>query len=214
MDKKIKKHRFDRGGEYSTNFLKEFCDENGFIHETSTPHTPQHNGIVERKNNTLKEMMNVMLLSSGMPDNIWGEVVLSTFYILDKVPHKKLDKSPYELWKGFAPNLNYLKVWGCLAKVAYPEFRKSSIGPKTFDYAFIGYAQNSVAYRFMCLNNSSICESRDAKFFEHLFPLNKTIIEIFSSSRVDMLNEYTFSEHVNEDRVRGRELRIALGLIF
>ncbi|KAL0385036.1 UNVERIFIED_CONTAM: Retrovirus-related Pol polyprotein from transposon TNT 1-94 [Sesamum radiatum] len=118
-------------------------------------------------------MMNAMLLSSGMPDNMWGEAVLSACYILNRVPHKKLDKTPYELWKGFAPNLSYLKVWGCLAKVAYPDFRKSNIGPKTFDCVFIGYAQNSAAYRFMCLLDNSFCEARNAEFFELIFPFNK-----------------------------------------
>ncbi|KAL0385037.1 UNVERIFIED_CONTAM: Retrovirus-related Pol polyprotein from transposon TNT 1-94 [Sesamum radiatum] len=75
--------------------------------------------------------------------------------------------------KGFAPNLSYLKVWGCLAKVAYPDFRKSNIGPKTFDCVFIGYAQNSAAYRFMCLLDNSFCEARNAEFFELIFPFNK-----------------------------------------
>ncbi|KAL0313642.1 UNVERIFIED_CONTAM: Retrovirus-related Pol polyprotein from transposon TNT 1-94 [Sesamum radiatum] len=173
LDKKIKRLRTDRGGEYCTNFLKDFCEKNGIIHETSAPYTPQQNGIAERKNRTLKEMMNAMLLSSGMPDNMWGEAVLSACYILNRVPHKKLDKTPYELWKGFAPNLSYLKVWGCLAKVAYPDFRKSNIGPKTFDCVFIGYAQNSAAYRFMCLLDNSFCEARNAEFFELIFPFNK-----------------------------------------
>ena len=54
-----------------------------------------------------------------------------------------MNKTPYQLWKGFAPNFKHLKVWGCLAKVAYPEFKKTNIGPKTFDCVFIGYAQNS-----------------------------------------------------------------------
>jgi len=30
---------------------------------------------------------------------------------------------------------------------------------------FIGYAQNSAAYRFLCLNDNFICESRNAEFF-------------------------------------------------
>ncbi|KAL0359786.1 UNVERIFIED_CONTAM: Retrovirus-related Pol polyprotein from transposon TNT 1-94 [Sesamum angustifolium] len=72
-------------------------------------------------------MINAMLSSSGILGKMWGEAVLSACYILNRVPHKKLDKTPYELWKGYAPNLNYLKVWGCLAKVAYPEFRKTNI---------------------------------------------------------------------------------------
>ncbi|KAL0413818.1 UNVERIFIED_CONTAM: Retrovirus-related Pol polyprotein from transposon TNT 1-94 [Sesamum radiatum] len=100
LDKKIKRLRSDRGGEYSTNFLKDFCEKNGIIHETSAPYTPQQNGVAERKNRTLKEMMNAMLLSSGLPENMWGEAVLSACYVLNRVPHKKLDKTPHELWKG------------------------------------------------------------------------------------------------------------------
>jgi hypothetical protein len=119
---------------------------------------------------------------------------------LNKVPPRKLDKTPYELWKGFAPNLNYLKVCGCLAKVAYSKFKKSNIGPKTFDCAFIGYAQNSATYRFMCLNVNSICESGDVEFFEHVFPLNKTIIVKIAPSRTDLENVSTSKEHENEPR--------------
>lgn len=40
LDKKIKRLRPDRGGEYSSNFLKEFCEMNRIIHETSAPYTP------------------------------------------------------------------------------------------------------------------------------------------------------------------------------
>ena len=52
-------------------------------------------------------MMNYMLLSSYISDTMWGEVVFSACYILNKVPHKKLDKNSYELCKGLAPNLNF-----------------------------------------------------------------------------------------------------------
>ncbi|TYK22177.1 ty1-copia retrotransposon protein [Cucumis melo var. makuwa] len=61
-------------------------------------------------------------------------------------PTKKLDKTPYELWKGHALNLSYLKVWGCLAKVPFPALKKSTVRSKTFGCIFIGYAQNSDAY--------------------------------------------------------------------
>ncbi|KAL0286293.1 UNVERIFIED_CONTAM: Retrovirus-related Pol polyprotein from transposon TNT 1-94 [Sesamum radiatum] len=87
--------------------------------------------------------------------------------------HSDLADFKNTLSKGFAPNLSYLKVWGCLAKVAYPDFRKSKYGPKTFDCVFIGYAQNSAAYRFMCLLDNSFCEARNAEFFELIFPFNK-----------------------------------------
>jgi len=114
-------------------------------------------------------MMNSMLLSSGLSEKMWGETILSACYILNRVPHKKLDKTSYELWKGFVPNLKFLKVWGCLAKVGVPDFKCVNVGSKTSDTVFIGYAQNSVAYRVMSLRDHPICESRDAKNFEHIF---------------------------------------------
>ncbi|KAH7864181.1 hypothetical protein Vadar_026696 [Vaccinium darrowii] len=57
------------------------------------------NGTAERKNRTLKEMMNAMLVSSGLPQNMCGEAMLTANYLLNLVPRKKLDKTPYELLK-------------------------------------------------------------------------------------------------------------------
>ena len=71
LGRKIKAIRSDRGGEYDVLFDR-FCQEHGIIHQTSAPYTPQQNGIVERKNSTLKEMMNAMLISSGLPQNLGG----------------------------------------------------------------------------------------------------------------------------------------------
>ena len=71
------------------------------------------------------------------------------------------------------------------------------LGSKTFDCIFNGYAQNSVAYRFMCLNDKTISESRDAKFFEHVFPLKKiksTFVPSLYSSMCDLANSSTISK--------------------
>ena len=91
-------------------------------------------------------MMNALLLSSGLPDNLWGEALLSANYILNKIPHKKTLKTPYELWTGYKPSYKYMKVWGCLAKVEIPMAKTVKIGPKTVDCVFIGKTQNNSAY--------------------------------------------------------------------
>ena len=66
LSKKIKKkNRSDRGDEYESPF-GEFCKEHGIIHKKTAPYSPQQNRIAERKNRTLKEMMNAMLISSGL----------------------------------------------------------------------------------------------------------------------------------------------------
>ena len=62
-----------------------------------------------------------------------------------------------------------------------PTPKKMKIGPKTVDCIFIGYAQNSSAYRFLVyksnnldIHKNTIMESKNALFFEHIFPyINK-----------------------------------------
>lgn len=201
LNRKIKRLRSDRGGEYCTSMLKQFCEQNGIIHEYSAPYTPQQNGLAERKNRSLKDMMNAMLLSSGLPDNMWGEAVLSACYILNRLPHKKLDKTPYELWKGFAPNFKFLKVWGCLSKVGLPLHKRSNIGSKTYDAIFVGYAQCSAAYRFLSLEDRSISESCDAEFFENIFPL-KSSSGGASSSSCDPDRLPFVDDHVTSNELR------------
>ena len=104
-NKRIKRLRTDRAGEYESNPFKEFCEQNGIIYEITPPYSPEPNGIAERKNKTLKEMMNVVLVSSGLSSNMWGEAILSTCHIQNKVPHKKTSKTHFELWDGRKPNL-------------------------------------------------------------------------------------------------------------
>ena len=168
--------RSDRGGEYHAPF-GEFRAQHRIIRKVTTPYSLQSNGVAERKNRTLKEMMNAMLISSGLPQNMWGEAILTSNYLLNKVPRKKDEKTPYEFWKCRARSYQYLRVWGCLAKVAIPTPKKVKIGPKTVDCIFIGYAQNSNAYRFLVydskipnIHKNMIIESRNALFFEDVFP--------------------------------------------
>ncbi len=74
--------------------------------------------------------MNALIINSGSPQNIWGKAILTANKILNRVPHRKTQSIPYELWKGRKPNLKYFKVWGCLAKVQVPIPKRVKIGPK------------------------------------------------------------------------------------
>ena len=74
-----------------------------------------------------KSMMNAMLISSGLPHNMWGEAILFANYLLNKVPKKKTKKTPYELRGEQQPSYKYLQVWECLAKVAVPPPKKVKI---------------------------------------------------------------------------------------
>ncbi|GKB57565.1 retrotransposon protein, putative, ty1-copia subclass [Tanacetum coccineum] len=81
------------------------------------PYTPQHNGVSERRNRSLLNMVRSMMSLTTLPLSFWDYALESAARILNMVPTKKVDKTPYELWHGKVPNLSYLKVWGCEAHV-------------------------------------------------------------------------------------------------
>jgi hypothetical protein len=75
---------------------------------------------------------------------------------------------------------------GCMEKVNVPINKKHKLGPRTMDYVFLEYASCSIAYRFLVVKSEvsdvyvdTIMESRDATFFEHIFPMK----DIHSNSR-------------------------------
>ncbi|GKA21841.1 retrotransposon protein, putative, ty1-copia subclass, partial [Tanacetum coccineum] len=55
--------------------------------------------------------------TTTLPLSFWDYALESATRILNMVPTKKVDKTPYELWYEKVPNLSYLKVWGCEALV-------------------------------------------------------------------------------------------------
>lgn len=69
LTKRIKIIRNDWGDEYVAPF-GEFCSQHGIIHKITPPYSPQSNGISKRKNRTLKKIMNTMLTSSKLPQNM------------------------------------------------------------------------------------------------------------------------------------------------
>lgn len=65
-----------------------------------------------------------MLISYGLPQNLWEDAILTTDYILNKVPRKKVNKTPYEMWKCRKLTYSYLRMWRCLSKVVVPPPKK------------------------------------------------------------------------------------------
>ncbi|CAL2271116.1 unnamed protein product [Prunus armeniaca] len=128
------------------------------------------------------DMVNSVFLSSGLPENLLGEAMLTACFILNRITLKDNEKTPYNLWKGRSSNLRILKVWGCLANILLPDPERKKIGPKTIDAVFLSYEKNSSTNRFLVINsevkevaNNIVMEARDATFFEDIF-LYKTRI--------------------------------------
>ncbi|GKF31078.1 retrotransposon protein, putative, ty1-copia subclass [Tanacetum coccineum] len=81
----------------------------GIFQQLTPPYTPQHNGVSERRNRTLLDIVRSMMNLTTLPLSFWDYTLESATRILNMVPTKKVDKTPYELWYGKVLNLSYLK---------------------------------------------------------------------------------------------------------
>jgi transposase InsO family protein len=88
LKRKIKRLRSDRGGEYLFNVFDEFYVEHEIVHERTPPFSPQFNGIAERKNRTLTDLVNAMLGTVGLSKKWWGQAILVACHVLNRVPTK------------------------------------------------------------------------------------------------------------------------------
>ncbi|GJZ37120.1 putative RNA-directed DNA polymerase [Tanacetum coccineum] len=125
LDQKIKVVRSDRGGEYygrqtdvgqAPGSFFDFCKDHGIVNQYTMSGTPQQNGVAERRNRTLMDMVRSMLANSNLPKFLWTEALKTVVHILNRVPSKSVPKTPYEIWTGRKPSLRYLRVWGCPAE--------------------------------------------------------------------------------------------------
>ncbi|KAK4390299.1 hypothetical protein Sango_2093200 [Sesamum angolense] len=111
--------------------------------------------------------------------------------------------TPFELLKGRKPSLKFFRVWGCLAKVLVPKYKRKKLGPKTVDAVVLGYMETSYALRFLVINLeipgievNTIVEFRDAIFLEDVFSMKTGIPS--SVSLDDSLASTSIPEHMEK----------------
>ena len=145
--------------------------------------------MAERTNRTLTDLVNAMLDTSGLSKAWWGEAILTACHVLNRVPIKDKEITPFEEFEKKRLKLSYQRTWGCLAKVNIPIPKKRKLGPKTVDCVLLGYAFHSIGYRFVIVKSEvldmhvgTILESNDATFFEDIFPMK----DMPSSSNQEM----------------------------
>ena len=96
------------------------------------------------------DMVRKMMTRTTLPFSFWDYALETAVRILNMVPTKKVDKTPYELWHGDVPNLSYLRVWGCEALVKRDTPDK--LEPRTTKCIFVGYPKEAMGYDFYDLS--------------------------------------------------------------
>nr|GEZ39976.1 hypothetical protein [Tanacetum cinerariifolium] len=100
--------------------------------------------------------------------SFWDYALEPASCILNMVPTKKVDKTPYKVWHGQAPNLSYLKLWGCKALVKCDTLTKpDKMEPKSIKCIFVGYPEETMGYSFYYPPENKVFVAQNAEFFEN-----------------------------------------------
>ncbi|GJV14320.1 retrotransposon protein, putative, ty1-copia subclass [Tanacetum coccineum] len=113
---------------------------------------------------TLLDMVRSMFNLTTLPLSFWDYALESAVRILNMVPTKKVDKTPYEIWHGKAPNLSYLKVWGCEAYVKRDSADK--LQQRSVKCIFVGYPKETMSYYFYFPAENKVIVARYGEFLE------------------------------------------------
>jgi transposase InsO family protein len=164
LEKRPKKIRVDNAKEYTEGELKKWAAEVGIIIEQTAPYSPEQNGVSERVNRTLIEMVRAVLIASGLPTYLWGEALQFAVYIRNRVPTPALDgKTPYEAWRGERPELGHIRAWGTEVWVRR-EVKGSKLEPKATKHVFVGFEDGPKAIRYYKKDTRQVLISRNYHF--------------------------------------------------
>jgi hypothetical protein len=159
--------RTDRGGEFTSAEFAAYCAKRGTGRHLTAPYSPQQNGVVERRNQTIIGMARSMLKGMGVPASFWGEAVSTAVHILNRSFTRSVDgQTPFEAWHGHKPDVQYLRVFGCRAhvKITRPGLKK--LDDRSVPAVFLGYEPGSKAYMLYDPVAKRILVSRDVVFDE------------------------------------------------
>uniref|UniRef100_A0ACD5WTY3 Uncharacterized protein n=1 Tax=Avena sativa TaxID=4498 RepID=A0ACD5WTY3_AVESA len=159
--------RTDRGGEFTSKDFSEFCADRGTARHLTAPYSPQQNGVVERRNQTVVGMARSMLKAMAVPARFWGEAVTTAVFVLNRAYTRSVEgRTPFEAWYGRKPDVHFIRVFGCkaYAKVTRPNLQK--LEDRSTAVVFLVYEPGGKAYRCYDPNAKRVIVSRDVVFEE------------------------------------------------
>ena len=198
--KSIKTLRSDRRGEYLSSEFLTYLGENGILSQWTPPGTPQLNGVSERRNRTLLDMVRSMMGFASLSISFWGYALESACYLLNRVLSKSVIKTPYEIWTGRKPALSHLRVWGCPAYVK--RLVTDKLGPRSDKCSFIGYPKETKGYFFYHADEQKVFVSLKAIFLEKEFLGEGTVASKVELDEVQQVEGPTPIAEPESDMIR------------
>ncbi|KAG6618783.1 Integrase, catalytic core protein [Phytophthora cinnamomi] len=157
---KVQRLFSDQGGEFESNELLAYCEDEGIILLSTNAYSQQENGITERANGVALPRIRAMLTATHMPDLLWGETLLNVVETLNVLPTKPLALvSSHEKLYRVPPDLSVLRTWGCLSWVRIPpesRQRKEKLKLRARLSLLLGYSDSTKGYKFLGLTTCQV----------------------------------------------------------
>lgn len=158
----------------------------------SCPHTPQQNGLADRKHRHITELGITMMYDSKVPQQLWVEAFFTATFIANLLPSSVLTEkqSPYEVLNGHAPVYTSLRVFGCKCYTCLRPYMKNKLDPKSLVCVFLGYNKKYKGYRSFYPPTGKVFISRHVLFDENHFPFGDIYSQFHKTTDSSVLNSW------------------------
>ena len=162
----------DGGGEYGRKEFEAKLKADGIFHQTTTPDTPESNGIAERINQTLVTKTIAMLYASKHPKSFWTYAMATAAQLIARSPASGIDSEvPYTKLTDRPVDVSLFRPFGCPAyALVHKAHRKGKFSERATKCILIGYPHDKKAYLLMDTTTRRILTSRHVKFDEKGMP--------------------------------------------
>jgi hypothetical protein len=147
--------------------FSEHLKQCGIIPQLTPPGMPQWNGVSERTNQTLLDMVRSMISQTDLLLSFWGYALVTATFTLNRLPTKSVERTPYEIWTGKHPGLSFLKVWGC--EVYVKHLMSDKLTQKSDKCFFVGYPRKTKGYYFYNNVEGKVFVAHNGVFMEKEF---------------------------------------------
>ncbi|GJR06788.1 retrovirus-related pol polyprotein from transposon TNT 1-94 [Tanacetum coccineum] len=202
--------RTDRGTEFLNKTLHAYFKEEGIEHQTSTPRTPEQNGVVERRNRTLVEAARTMLSASKLPLSFWAEAVATACYTQNRsIIISTHGKTAYHIINDRKPLIKHLHIFGCICYITRDGENLDKMKEKGDPCVMVGYSTHPLleeyynpAHGHAEDNNNDQAPNASFQEAEFINPFCTRVQEIGESSsrNIDNTDVHSFQPQSHDYR--------------
>ncbi|CAI7806317.1 unnamed protein product, partial [Closterium sp. NIES-54] len=160
---------YTRGGEFSSDLLRDFCHGEGILQSFTLPDCSQQNGIAERRIGLVMEITRTSMIHATPPHFLWPFAVRYTAH--------QLNLWPTQRWTGKVGDASVFWVWGSCAFVR--DTSADKLFPRAIPCVFLGFVPDTPGWQFYHPTSRLVLPSQDVTLddsvpFYRLFPYRST----------------------------------------